>query len=52
LESAVEPLMNEGQIAGAIGVAVDTTEQKQAEDAQRWDAERYRSLVAATAWLV
>lgn len=52
LESAVEPLMDEGQIAGAIGVAVDTTEQKQAEDARRWDAERYRSMVAATAWLV
>ncbi|MBA2364108.1 MAG: PAS domain S-box protein [Chloroflexia bacterium] len=51
-ESAVEPLMDEGQVVGAIGVAVDTTERRQAEDARQWEAERYRSLVAATAQLV
>ncbi|MDQ3328878.1 MAG: PAS domain S-box protein [Chloroflexota bacterium] len=51
-ESAVEPLMDGGQVVGAIGVAVDTTERRQAEDARQWEAERYRSLVAATAQLV
>ncbi len=31
---------------------MDTTERRQAEEARRWEAERYRSLVAATAQLV
>lgn len=51
-ETAVEPLLDQGRIVGAIGVAVDTTERRQAEEARRWEAERYRSLVAATAQLV
>ncbi len=51
-ESAVEPLLGQERIVGAIGVAVDTTERRQMEEARRWEAERYRSLVAATAQLV
>ncbi len=52
-ESNLEPLKNEeGAIIGCIGVALDITANKRAEDALRQSEQRFRSVLAAVPDLI